>query len=147
LIIAAALEDGLARIARLLRDAEEPWWIIGSVAVALHGGQPGQIRDIDVLLGHIDAKRCFRRLGLSNRVPTRDAAFSSDLFTQWTDATVKIELMAGLKVKRAGRWEPISIQTREEVRPGLFVPSRDELRAILISFGREKDLQRAATLH
>lgn len=134
------------RIARLLRDAKEPWWVIGSVAVALHGGRPGQIRDIDVLLGHIDAKRCFRQLGLSNLL-ARDAAFRSDLFAQWTDTTVKIELMAGLKVKLAGRWKPISIQTREEVRPGLFVPSRDELRAILISFGREKDLLRAATLH
>jgi hypothetical protein len=142
LILDAALEDGLARIARLLRDAKEPWWIIGSVAVALHGGRPGQIRDIDVLLGHID----FLQLGLSNLVPTRDAVFSSDLFTQWMEAAVKIELMAGLKVKRGGRWKPISVQTREEVRPGLFVPSRDELRAILISFGREKDLQRAATL-
>jgi hypothetical protein len=59
---------------------------------------------------------------------------------------VLVELMAGLKVNRAGRWEPLSIDTREEVRPGLFVPSRDELCAILIAFGREKDLQRAATL-
>ena len=130
-----------------MRDAKEPWWIIGSVAVALHGGEPDQIHDIDVLLGHIDAKRCFRQLSLSNLVLARDATFSSDLFAQWTETAMKIELMAGLKVKRAGRWKPITIQTREEVRPGLFVPSMEELRAILISFGRKKDLQRAATLH
>jgi hypothetical protein len=59
---------------------------------------------------------------------------------------VNIELMAGLKVKRDGGWCALSIQSREEVRAGLFAPSRDELRAILTSFGREKDLRRAATL-
>jgi hypothetical protein len=146
LIFDTALEESLARVAELLRDAKEPWWLIGSAAVALHGGCPGQIRDVDVLLGHGDAERCFHELGLANLGQTRDAIFSSDLFARWTEGPLKIELMAGLKVKRAAGWEPVSIRTREEVRPGLFVPSRDELCAILLSFGRVKDLQRAATL-
>ena len=140
------LEQSLARLAALLEDAEQPWWIIGSVAVALHGGRPGQIRDIDVLLGVADAQRYFRRLSLPNLAVTDDPLFRSDLFARWTDTPVEIELMAGLKVKAADGWQPLSIRSREEVGLGLFVPSREELRTILMSFGRTKDLQRAATL-
>lgn len=146
MIAASAVQESLTRLATLLQDAIEPWWIIGSTAVALHGGRPGQIRDIDVVLGHDDADRYFRRLKLPNLAPNSDPHFRSDLFAAWTETAVTIELMSGLKVNRAGRWERLSIKTREEVSPGLFVPSRHELRAILVSFGREKDLQRAATL-
>jgi hypothetical protein len=141
-----ALEESLARLAALLHDAQEPGWIIGSVAVALHGGDSGKIRDIDVVLGHRDAERYLRHLALSNRAVTANPLFRSDVFAAWRDTPVTIELMAGLKVKRGGRWEPLSIKSREEKRHGLFVPSRDELRAILISFGRDKDLRRAAAL-
>ena len=146
MIVAGPVQDSLTRLATLLQDADEPWWIIGSVAVALHGGRPGQIRDIDVVLGHNDAERYFHRLSLANLARSSDPLFCSDLFAVWTETTVNIELMAGLRVKRAGRWQRLSIQSREEVSPGLFVPSKNELRTILISFGREKDLQRAATL-
>lgn len=134
------------RLAELLRDAREPWWIIGSVAVELHGTQAGSIRDIDVLLGNGDAERYFRLLKLSNVAETADPLFRSDLFAAWTETPVTIELMAGLKVKRAGAWQALTIQSREEAREGLFVPARAELRDILISFGRDKDLQRAAAL-
>jgi hypothetical protein len=140
------LLDGLAQLKALLRDAEQPWWIIGSVAVALHGRDPGPIRDVDVVLGHADAARLLSRLDLPNLAASGDALFRSDLFARWTEPSVEVELMAGLQVKTGRRWKPLVIRSREEVADGLFVPSREELRAILRSFGREKDLQRAATL-
>jgi hypothetical protein len=130
----------------LLEDAAEPWWIIGSVAVALQGGSPGDIRDIDVVLGAADARRYFRKLGLCSRAATGGSLFRSDLFARWSGIPVEIELMAGLQVNGPGGWRRLSIESREERREGLYVPSRDELREILRSFGRQKDLQRAATL-
>ncbi|WP_308516273.1 hypothetical protein [Sphingomonas flavescens] len=54
--------------------------------------------------------------------------------------------MAGLKVRAPGSWAPLAIHTRVEVGEGQYAPSRDELRAILLSFGRPKDLRRAAAL-
>jgi hypothetical protein len=142
----ARLAESLARLAALLQDAERSWWIIGSAGVALHGAEAGQIRDIDVVLSHSDAERYFHRLALPNIASTGDPLFRSDLFARWTETPVEIEMMAGLRVKTETGWEPLSIQSRVKVGDGLFVPSRDELRAILMSFGREKDLQRAARL-
>jgi hypothetical protein len=130
----------------LLQDATEPWWIIGSVAVALHGGSPGAIRDIDVVLGERDALLCLPRLGLDNGAATRSSLFRSSVFGRWTEPPVHVELMAGLRVNGPGGWRPLVIHSREEVQPGLFVPSRKELGDILRQFGRKKDLRRAATL-
>ena len=147
MILGDGIEDGLARLANLLADAEEPWWIIGSVAVALHGGSPGAVRDIDVVLGHKDAERYFRTLGLANAATSGSRLFRSDLFACWTEPLVRIELMAGLHVNGPRGWQPLAIETREEVRNGLFAPSISELRDILQAFGRPKDVQRAATLN
>ena len=129
-----------------MKGAEEPWWIIGSVAVALQGGSPGRIRDVDVLLGHEDARRCFRQLNLVSDAATDDPLFHSDLFARWQDPPVAVELMAGLRIRSPSGWRALRILSREKVREDLFVPSRTELREILICFGREKDLKRAATL-
>ena len=129
-----------------MREAEAPWWIIGSAAVALHGGDPGEIRDVDVIVGHADAERYLRRLGLPNAATTNDRLFRSDLFARWREPALPVELMAGLKVKASSGWAPLVIHTREAVGDGLYAPSRAELRAILLGFGRPKDLRRAAAL-
>jgi hypothetical protein len=142
----ARLEDSLRFLAALLHGAEQPWWIIGSAAVALHGGQAGAVRDIDVVLGSTDAERYKGQLRLPNVGSSSDPLFRSDLLIRWSAAPLEIELMSGLKVNCAGLWRPLRIESREEVRSGLFVPSRGELRAILISFGRPKDLRRASAL-
>ena len=140
------MQESLARLSALLCDAEAPWWIIGSAAVALHGGDPGEIQDIDVLLGHMDAERYFRRLNLRNAAPSDDPLFRSDLFARWLEPALPVELMAGLKVKARRGWSPLSIRTRVKVENGVYVPSREELRSILRCFGRDKDIRRAGTL-
>jgi hypothetical protein len=147
LIFDSALAASLAQVAEVLHDAKEPWWIIGSVAVALHEVDPGEICDIDVLLGHNDALRYFSQLNLHNLALLGDGLFRSDIFGRWAEPPVEIEMMAGLKVKTAGGWQPVLIQSRETAAGGLYIPSRLELRSILISFGREKDLLRAAALN
>lgn len=53
--------------------------------------------------------------------------------------------MADLELCTADGWQPVRPLTRV-ARGGVFVPDREELRAILRAFGREKDLARAALL-
>jgi hypothetical protein len=49
------LGETLARVADALAEARQPWWIIGSAAVALHGADV-TVGDVDVLLGEADAR-------------------------------------------------------------------------------------------
>ena len=76
-----------------------------------------------------------------------DPLFRSDLFARREGHPLVIEAMAALQVNGPTGWRPLMIGTREEIREGLYVPSRRELRAILLSFGRAKDIRRAALLN
>ena len=133
--LAATLHD----VAAALVDARAPWWVIGSAAVALHGGAT-TVADVDVLLALADAQALLARWDLA---PTArpDAIFRSTLFARWTGSSLPVELMAGLTV----RGLPIRPLTRVE-SGGVFVPARDELAALLRHFGRANDIARAALL-
>lgn len=130
----------------MLAESQDPWWIIGSAAVALHGIDPGDIRDVDVVLSHADFQRCFANVRMKREL-SPNPLFRSDLFARRGRQPLVIEAMAGLQVNGPTGWRPLMIGTREEIREGLYVPSRRELRAILLSFGRAKDIRRAALLH
>ncbi len=57
--------------------------------------------------------------------------------------------MAGFAVRSGDAWRAVVPVTRQVVRVGgiaLPVPEREELRAIVESFGRAKDLRRASLL-
>lgn len=107
-----------------MASASDDWWIIGSAAVALHGAAPVTVADIDVLCSERDARAVVAR---------------------WTGLPLAVEFMAGFRVRGA----VVALTTRELVRVAggvVAVPSREELRALLVSFGREKDLVRAGLL-
>ncbi|MBN8501891.1 MAG: hypothetical protein J0M19_12145 [Sphingomonadales bacterium] len=132
-----------------MAHARHPWWILGSVAVMLHGGTPGQIGDIDVLLDRRDCASVFDRLGLTVKAGQADARFRSDIFHRWTGSLMPVELFAGFSVRDAGRWHEYIPRTRIAVMvqaETVFVPDRAELVALLRRFGRPKDLERAALL-
>ena len=145
----AAFADSLRMLASALQDAQDPWWIIGSAAVALHGGDPGVIADIDVICSRRDLEALYKALPLANSPDTTKHMFTSELFGLWSAPPLEVEFMTGLKVRSGSDWQDVQPQTREAVSVDgatLFVPTRQELIAILRSFGREKDLRRAATL-
>lgn len=129
-----------------MAPAREPWCIIGSAAVALHGADPGRIDDIDVVLTVADAKRVLPPLGVSLAAGSSDGQFNSAIYNRWKVPHHAAEFMAGFELCEDGQWSPVTFATRVEIRPGIFVPSRDELHALLLRFGRPKDLQRAASL-
>ncbi|RGP41082.1 hypothetical protein BPTFM16_01378 [Altererythrobacter insulae] len=136
-------------LAEAMERLRDPWWIIGSAAVALHGGDPGIIADIDVLVSRRDLDALYNTLPLTNTPDTSKQIFTSELFGLWSAPALDVEFMAGLKVQSGSDRQNVEPLTREAVTIGdafLFVPERQELIAILHSFGREKDLMRVATL-
>ena len=48
------LEATLLALAPALGAAQHPWWILGSAAVVLHGADPKEVWDVDVLLDQRD---------------------------------------------------------------------------------------------
>jgi hypothetical protein len=143
------LSKTLAAVASTMAPARHEWWIIASAAVALHGADPGAINDVDVLFDPRDVGPILRQLGLETAPGAADAKFRSEQFVRWTGAPLPIEFFAGFHVFEAGHWSAIRPATREAVRvkkATLFIPERAELKAMLLRFGRPKDLARAALL-
>ena len=145
---APALVATLAAVGEWLQSLCDRWWVIGSAAVVLLGGatEPG---DVDVLLSERDARDLFPRLGLSLVPGPDDDRFRSTLFARWHGAPLPVEFMAGFQHRREGQWSAVDPMTRVEhsiAGHRLFTPEGQELAGILSSFGRDKDLLRAAML-
>jgi hypothetical protein len=139
----------LMQVTEAMANAVDDWWLIGSAAVALHGADPGGIADIDVLLSEADARRILPLLGLPLIEGRPDNRFASQVFARWPRPPLAVEFMAGLSQRIEGEWRPVVPRSRVEVAGAtwrVFVPDRDELGAILRSFGRPKDLRRLAAL-
>lgn len=128
-----------------MASANDDWWIIGSAAVALHGAVPVTVADVDVLCSERDALAVVARLGLSMAAGGADPLFASAVFARWEVLPLAVEFMAGFRVRGAA----VALITRELVRVAggvVAVPSREELRGLLVRFGREKDLVRVGLL-
>ena len=120
---------------------------IGSAAVALHGGGPLRVADVDVLLSLGDAAILLPEMGLPLHRGACHPLFRSEVFGACHGATLPVEFMAGFAYRGPEGWNPVAPDTRERVIVGeraLFVPARKDLRALLAAFGRPKDRVRAA---
>lgn len=143
------LFETLVQVADAMRPAQAPWWVIGSAAVALLGGGPVEAADVDVLMSAADADAVLGALGVAGGLGAADALFRSTIFARWDAPPRPVEFMCGLAVNTGERWAAVRPTTREAVRVGgamLFTPSVQELRRILLLFGRPKDHERAALL-
>jgi len=143
------LSETLAMMAAAAADTAEPWWIIGSAAVALQGADAGRVRDVDLMMSAADAERFLWRVGGEVREPGGSERFRSSVLGLWTAPPVPVEVFGGFMLAADGGWREVRLETREAVPVGsarLFVPSREELARLLRAFGRAKDLERAAAL-
>ncbi|MCM8557174.1 hypothetical protein [Sphingomicrobium sediminis] len=147
-MIDPALARSLVRLAGELGDLRDPWWIIGSTAVALHSVDPDGVDDIDLVVSGRDGALLLDRWGLAN-----DAAphpqFRSDHYARWSGTDIPVEVQGNFHLNEDGDWKLVTFATREEVLvdgASLFVPSGAELRELMHRFGRDKDLRRAALL-
>jgi hypothetical protein len=138
------LAETLERVMTLTAEAVEPWWIIGSAAMALHGAAGLSVADVDLLMGRSDARRLTAGLAGDPRDGTSDL-FRSEVFGRLAGSPLPIDVMAGFRVRDV----ELRPSTRRRVKVGagrVFVPELDELIAITASFGRAKDLERVAVL-
>ncbi|HET6943115.1 MAG TPA: hypothetical protein VFH89_13225 [Sphingomicrobium sp.] len=133
----------------VVADAEDDWWIIGSAAVALHGADVPSVRDVDLLMSTRDAGQLLKRVGGRPRDSKPSAQFRSEVFGTWYDPPLPIEVMGGFSLNTANGWRPVLLETREERRVegyDFYVPCVGELKDLLRSFGRPKDIERALLL-
>jgi hypothetical protein len=148
-MLACDLRETLVMTVDVMRDARDPWWVISSAAVALHGVAPIEVDDVDVLMSVGDARRVMDRLGV---VPIEDGAsslFRSTLFGRWKTPPLVVEIMAGFHVATGAGWTEVLPRTRVPVLVEgsvVYVPDRAELTEMLRLFGRPKDLERVRLL-
>jgi hypothetical protein len=139
----------LAVVDRLLRQAQEPWWVIAGAAVALHATERLAVDDVDVLLAMRDVPLVADVPGLVRKGGAGDARFRSAFYASLPVGGVDVEFMAGFELCGAANWQPVWPRSRVFVDVGgLAVPTPDraELIAMLTAFGRPKDLQRVRLL-
>ncbi len=148
-MLASDLRETLVMTVDAMRDAQDPWWVISSAAVALHGVTPIEVGDVDVLMSVGDVRRLMNRLGV---VPIEDSAspmFRSMLFGRWETLPLVVEIMAGFHVATSAGWTEVLPRTRVSLPLDgrvVYVPDRAELAGILRMFGRPKDLERVRLL-
>lgn len=139
----------LHAVSDVMRDALEPWWVIASAAVALHGVPLITVSDIDVLLSVRDAQRILPTLGIELRHGETHPHFRSEIFGIWREAALPVEFMAGFYHRQETQWLSVQPQTRKRIKiqhSNIYIPRRQELQLLLERFGRPKDIERARLL-
>ena len=143
------LRATLSSVGEVMASCPAGWWIIGSAAMALHGVDPGSVKDVDLLVEEPLAGAVLGKLGVAPLDMPPDPLFRSTAFARWDKPPVPVEVMAGFHVAIAGQWHPVKPRSRERIELegiGLFVPDRRELLALFRSFGRPKDGPRIRAL-
>ncbi|VVT10716.1 conserved hypothetical protein [Sphingomonas aurantiaca] len=143
------LRQTLVMMAQAMHDARDPWWVISSAAVALHGVAAVKVADVDVVTSVEDARRVMARLGVGPAKESASLMFRSTVFGQWKAPPLMVEIMAGFHVMTASGWTEVIPRTRVPMlveEAIVYVPDRVELAEMLRLFGRPKDLERVRLL-
>lgn len=144
-MLPSKLIETLHHVAHLLSKTHEPWWILGSGAVALKGYDAGPVGDVDVLVSERDADHLIDQFGLKNRNDGGTLLYRSSYFLTPDLGPMPVEIMAGYEIHADQIWHPIWPTSRQRVQVSgvdLFVPSDAHLIEIFRMLGREKDQQR-----
>ena len=149
MVMSAPLVTTLKMLADAATGAADPWWIIGSAAVALHGGDVSDARDVDLLMSERDAEAFLRSVGVDWSKGAPSDRFHSPVFGVWHEPPLPVEAFGGFQLATGDAWREVRFSSRDAIAVGgatLYVPSVAELRDLLHSFGRTKDLKRASLL-
>ena len=145
----APLERLLGELGEALRHCRDPWWLIGSAAMALHGARGIEVRDIDLLLSRRDARERLEERGIAAAPGREDGLFHSEVFGTWTSAGFRVEMFGGFRLRRGSGWVEILPSSRVELEAGgsaVHAPSVEELIRLGRLFGRPKDAEREPLL-
>ena len=141
----AELKTTLLRTADWLADTNDPWWVLGSAAIALLGIDPKGIADIDVLVSERDALALMKRHSLKNHSDGGTDQFRSNIFVLPKLGTYRVEVMAKYEIRQANQWKRVWPKTRIPVDISgtfLWVPDAAEQIKILRMLNRPKDFER-----
>lgn len=144
-MLSAHEQIALQRISGLLSAAADPWWVLGSAAMALIGVDPGEIRDIDVLVSRRDATALMDSHHWENQADGGTEQFRSSIFLRPGLGEKRVEIMSEYEIRRGDKWEPVQPASRLRVMlddTALFVPERWEQIEILNRLARPKDRER-----
>ncbi len=148
-MLTKTVKSTLVKCVEVLEDASDPWWVFGSVAMALHGVSPGQINDIDILVSIKDIHLLRNRLGCANEADGGTELFRSEVILRPDVGHITVEIMAGFEVCKEGVWYSFRPKTQVPIIYGgatVFVPERRELAKIFKWFGRKKDIEKLRLL-
>jgi hypothetical protein len=157
LILTPGLEPTLAEVSRVASRVQDPWWVIGSAAIALLGVNI-EVLDVDLLLSERDARMLLADwaspVGPPEGGPHAATATEGQdrfrsIFGGHSYTPIPIEIMGALEVNVEGQWFPVAPNTRQQVDlPGgtIYVPDAADQLALLLMFRRTKDLVRAEML-
>jgi len=144
-----ALAETLQRLQADLGLLDDDWWLIGSAALVLNGVELATIGDVDLLTTPAAARRLAQRWGCELKAPGSNDLFRSEVYFQWTETPLPVDVMAGFQVKSGGVWRPVWPKTRMAISwlgATFYTPSRAELLDLLVLFDRPKDRERATLL-
>ncbi|MEO9079758.1 MAG: hypothetical protein ABI268_10650 [Rhodanobacter sp.] len=128
----------------------DPWCLIGSAAALLLGARTS-VADVDVLTSRADADTLMTTWAQQREpsfTPADDHRFRSH-FARFRFPGMCVEVMGALELHVVDRWQ--AVQPGRLVLVGVNgvavpVPCIDDQIRLLESFGREKDVHRAAAL-
>jgi hypothetical protein len=143
--LSPALAETLDVVVAATGAARDPWWIIGSAAMALYGADGVDPADVDLMMSPEDAHRLLRARGIANDSRDEHERFRSQVFGRLTDKALPIDVMGGFHFRRGGEWVALSPESREAIAlpfGAIFAPALAELIEITRGFGRPKDLVR-----
>lgn len=135
----------LKRISEFLSECVDPWWIIGSAAIALIEIDPGEVRDIDVLISPRDSARLMRAHQLEDQADGGTDRYRSDSVLRPELGNVPVEFLSNYFIKAKEQWIQLAPKTQTSVNldgATVFVPDTKEQVEILLRLGRQKDLRR-----
>lgn len=127
-----------------------PWCLIGSAAALLLGAEVG-VADVDVLTSRADADSLMALWSARREavfVPADGQLFRSH-FARFRFPGVPVEVMGALELHADDGWQlvqPGRLQLVGLNGVAVPVPCREDQIRLFESFGREKDLRRAAAL-
>lgn len=143
--------ETLICIGKEYNDIASDSYIIGASALILLGVDIDYTEDVDILTSKASSsklKESLCRYAEPNPKTKEDELFKSD-FSRYHLPLMDVEVMGDLLVMKDNQWIEVSVSDYKEVSVGEFavkVPTLEELRRIMLLFGRNKDMQRIELL-
>jgi hypothetical protein len=141
----------LTRLAPGLDRLAEPWCVFGSAALMMRGLPEDDVPDLDLFTtdpGAAELEAAWAEWRVAGYAPNPNDPFLSR-FSRYAPPEGVAEVMGGMRHRIGDVWTPVVVEAVEQVEfagRAWPVPTVAEHVRVLMLFGRDKDLERAARL-